>query len=128
MNLFERITEIISSIPTHQKIDVDGPGAGQQASTRTIRVDFLKAKIDDVLLKSSRINLAVITHRHGANPYVHQTEEGLRDLITDYCTGEWDDELPETPIPDNAEEICEVYFELVETEFVNYYFDVEVTD
>ena len=128
MNIFERIIKIIASIPTDRNIDVDGPGAGQQLLTRTIRVDLLEAKIQKVLLKSSRINLAIITHRHGTTPYVHQTEEGLYDLVTSYCTCEWFKELSRTPIPDNVEEIRQLYFKLMSDEFVNYYFEVEVTD
>ncbi|KKL81038.1 hypothetical protein LCGC14_1998760 [marine sediment metagenome] len=73
-----------------------------------------------------RINLAIVTHRYGTTPYVHQTGEGLYGLVTDYCTNEWNKELPKTSIPNGAEEIRQLYFRLVSNESVHYYFEIEV--
>ena len=58
---------------------MDGPGADEQLSTRTIRVDTLKADLREILVDSSRINIAILITEKNTYPFVHRTEEGLRD-------------------------------------------------
>ncbi len=130
MNLKEQLFGIIDRIRTEKQIDVDGPGADEQLSTRTIRVDTLKADLREILVDSSRINIAILITEKNTYPFVHRTEEGLREYLNDYCVGQWDSkpELSNILIPKDPAEITIMYFHEVKSETLHTYFGVEIKE
>lgn len=69
-------------------------------------------------MKTITIHTAAIEHRHGTNIYSSLSNKEIRRDIAAYCKDEWENEMGEEPMPKSAEKRIEMYFELVENEYL----------
>ena len=59
-----------------------------------------------------KVTILRITHKHGVNYYVHLTREAARQELVKWVKEWWPKELPDEPIPEDEQEMIDVYFEL----------------
>jgi hypothetical protein len=81
-----------------------------------------------------KVCYGLITHKHGVDVYLAETENGLFKKLRTYCDDYWDDEIgsrtfQSKPSSDlNDEDAVHMYFDLVESEFLDVEINVPVAD
>lgn len=67
-------------------------------------------------MKTITIHIASINRRQSANDYCSLDSDGLRNRIAEYCRDEWDHEVGDEEMPEDREELIEMYFDQVDDE------------
>ncbi len=65
-----------------------------------------------------KVHVVVIHHRHGMNLSAHDTAKGAEEEVGRYVADEWDAEIKDRPYPTDSSIAITVYFERVESEYV----------
>jgi hypothetical protein len=62
-------------------------------------------------MKKQMIVVGIIDHKYGTNTYAGKTKKSVTKQVASYCRKWWDENVKNTKIPEDNNEIIELYFD-----------------
>lgn len=79
----------------------------------------LMDEVEDALRRPVVVYGALVNHENGIDTYLSLSREIVNQKVFDFVEAWWDEELPYEKMPEDRQEAIDMYFELVEKEYID---------